>query len=100
MHLIEHTHWYNRVFTSRVIVKHVQNLPEHISELYTMKHRITYLRDAADPSFDPRQCLKVWKNSMRISDLHAAKEHRVTLVASELPPEVETQHSSDTISAH
>ena len=53
-----------------------------------MKHRITYLREGHDPSFDPRQCMKVWKNSMRISDLHAAKEHRVTLSLKELPQEV------------
>jgi len=32
--------------------------------------------------------MKVWKNSMRISDLHAAKEHRVTVGFDELPREV------------
>lgn len=54
-----------------------------------MKHRITYLRDPqGDDDFDPRQTLKVWKNSMRVSDLVAAKEHRVTFALSELPEEV------------
>lgn len=54
-----------------------------------MKHRITYLRGPSDDDdFDPRQTLKVWKNSMRVSGLVTAKEHRVTLNVSDLPDEV------------
>lgn len=54
-----------------------------------MRHRITYLRDPSnDEDFDPRQSLKIWKNSMRRSGPVAAKEHRVTLRLAKLPEEV------------
>lgn len=54
-----------------------------------MRHRITYLRSPqAGEDFDPRECLKVWDKSMKISDLDAAKEHKITLALSELPEEV------------
>lgn len=54
-----------------------------------MKHRITYLLPAFSTStFDPRQSIKVFKDSVRISDLPAAKEHRLTLSLSELPQEL------------
>lgn len=39
-------------------------------------------------TFGPRQSLKVFKNSIRVSDLPAAKEHRLTLGLSELPQEL------------
>lgn len=55
-----------------------------------MRHRITYLRSpqAGDGDFDPRESLRVWDKSMRISDLEAAKEHKITLALGELPVEV------------
>jgi hypothetical protein len=54
-----------------------------------MRHRITYLRQPkAGEDFDPRESLKVWEKSMRISDLDAAKEHKITLSLEELPQEV------------
>jgi len=43
---------------------------------------------SGNDDFDPRRKLKVWKNSMKVSELVAAKEHRVTLSISELPDEV------------
>jgi len=74
----------------KVFINEVNTTLKHTSTLYsTMKHRITYLHDPSeDDDFDPRQTLKVWKKSMRVSELVAAKEHRVTFSIGELPVEV------------
>ena len=57
-----------------------------------MRERITFIH-GAEEVFDPSQ-LKLEKNSLRLTELQAAREDRLTFGVDELPQEVREKHTS------